>query len=1106
VLRRTVEDAKAGGCGRSRVRSARWVCALLAAVLSPVTSVGQTVQVNELQSSNGRTLSDEDGDYPDWIELWNRSPLPVDLAGYGLSDSSGNPFKWVFIPNTVLAPGEFLVVHASGKDRQPVLAPSLAPMEVAGLRVWLRADRVDISDPGQVRTSPDGLFVRRWADLSGHEGHAVQSAESRQPRWIAAGIGGFPVVRFDGVGDLLELPCPAATNDFTLFAVCHTSQAHESDPESGSGVGGVSGQRWLFGARHGGDQDAGVGISIGTNGIAVYEHGSGYMPALLAHVRHLGHGLQLLAVTYTGQQPSLDVQGLPVRTGLTSPRRQVWAPVDVGAGDYGAFGGDLIEVAVFDRPLSLEERRGIARHLAERYAVALPLPRHTSFKLDADGERVVLTRSDGMRVDEVRFGPIPRDVSFGRSRVDPEEWHFFADPTPGGPNAIEGASEWLSTPSYSHEGGFYSEAFELVLRHPDPGVQIRYTLDGDEPTAHSQLYGQPLSIRSRAGTPNDISAIPTAPGWQPPSREVFKGWPVRARAFKPGALSSPVISRTYWVHALGLERYTLPVVALTTARAGFFDPDAGIYVAGNSPGGNYSQRGPEWERPVHIEFYETDHQLVLAQDGDIKIHGNTSQGFPIKGLDLDGTGGEGDQPFRHRIFPGRDRVEFEHFLLRPSGHDHHLAFMRDELMQALGAQTGAESQAARPCVVFLNGEYWGLHYLKEKQDAEFVGYYGGIPVEAMDYLEGYVAARAGDTLHYDAMLQLIAAADPAGSEPYRRIEAMMDAANYIDYKVCEIFNYRWDIGNHRLWRPRTLEGRWRWLQFDNDVGWGGFWAEAPGWQYNMLEAVLTPDGRLHGHNVEATTFLLRRLLLNATFRRDFLNRFADLLNTVFEPANTLEQIDGHATPLMPEMAEHISRWRAPASMSAWRAQVDSLREYAQRRPGVCREQLVQHFGLPGTVRLALDVQPRSAGVLALNTLDPVPLPTGDAFWEGIYFRGNPIRLIARPVAGHRFAGWTGLLGVTNNNVQLLLQGDWSIVARFEPATTSPAGIEARSDPAGNLLLLLTAQPDTTWTMETSSDLVTWTREKELVTDAGGRADTTIPTVARNRQFFRVMRP
>jgi hypothetical protein len=828
------------------------------------------------------------------------------------------------------------------------------------------------------------------------------------------------------------------------------------------------------------------------------------MPALVSYARPIGNGLQVLAVNYADHLPSLDHQGLPVRTGLASPRRDVWAPVEIGSGAYGAFGGDLLEVLMFDRALSLDERRGLARYLAARYALALPLPRHTNFQLNAEGEAVVLTSPAGEVLDRVVFGAIPRDVSYGRALADRTRWCFFATPTPGAPNSTLGTTEWLLPPAFSHAGGFYSNAFDLVLTNLNAGGEIRYTLNGAEPTTNSMLYVRPIAIRSRAGTPNDLSAIPTVPGGQAPLGEVFKGWVVRARAFKAEAMPSITLTRTFWVDPAGPARYTLPVVALTTDRRNFFDPDIGIYVPGNAPGGNYSQRGDEWQRPVHVELYETDRQLALAQDGDVKIHGNTSQNFPIKGLDLDATGGAGRQPFRHRFFPNRNRTEFEHVLLRPSGHDYGMAFMRDELMHELAGEIGAETQAARPCVVFLNGEYWGLHYLKEKEDAEFVGFYGDVPVDMLDYLEGYAAAKAGDTRHYDAMIQFMSTNDLALPAHYQQVQSLMEVPNYIDYKACEIFNYRWDIGNHRLWRPRTPEGRWRWVQFDNDVGWGGFWAEQPGWSYDMLAADLSVDGRLHGHNGEVTTFLLRRLMLNAEFQRDFINRFADLLNTVFQPTNTLAHVDRLASQLAPEMDEHARRWRAPASLANWQQAVDYLREYARRRPDFCRQHLIQQFRLPGTAQLSLKVQPAGGGTLMLNTLDLAP--TNEVPWQGTYFRGNPIWLTAHPREGCRFAGWVGLPGITTNSVHLLLQGDWALTAQFEAVPPIPARLQAQPAAGGALVLTLTAAPDSRWTLESSPDLQTWSAVGPLSVDVQGRAAVSAKVDIHQHQFYRVRTP
>ncbi len=73
--------------------------------------------ISEFMASNTRTLKDESGQFTDWIELYNPSGADVDLAGWSLTDSRDNPDKWRF-PSTILAPGEFLVVFASGHDRR----------------------------------------------------------------------------------------------------------------------------------------------------------------------------------------------------------------------------------------------------------------------------------------------------------------------------------------------------------------------------------------------------------------------------------------------------------------------------------------------------------------------------------------------------------------------------------------------------------------------------------------------------------------------------------------------------------------------------------------------------------------------------------------------------------------------------------------------------------------------------------------------------------------------------------------------------------------------------------------------------------------------------
>ena len=74
------------------------------------------LMISELMPVNRTTLADADGDYSDWIELYNGSNEAVDLSGYAISDDDADHKKWVF-PQKILQPGEYLVLFASGKDR-----------------------------------------------------------------------------------------------------------------------------------------------------------------------------------------------------------------------------------------------------------------------------------------------------------------------------------------------------------------------------------------------------------------------------------------------------------------------------------------------------------------------------------------------------------------------------------------------------------------------------------------------------------------------------------------------------------------------------------------------------------------------------------------------------------------------------------------------------------------------------------------------------------------------------------------------------------------------------------------------------------------------------
>ena len=81
----------------------------------------QSLLINEIVSSNSSIFYDEDGDTPDWIEIYNPSDIVVNLEGYGLSDDLSEKLKWQF-PNVLIQPKDFLLILASDKDRKKLVS------------------------------------------------------------------------------------------------------------------------------------------------------------------------------------------------------------------------------------------------------------------------------------------------------------------------------------------------------------------------------------------------------------------------------------------------------------------------------------------------------------------------------------------------------------------------------------------------------------------------------------------------------------------------------------------------------------------------------------------------------------------------------------------------------------------------------------------------------------------------------------------------------------------------------------------------------------------------------------------------------------------------
>jgi hypothetical protein len=691
---------------------------------------------------------------------------------------------------------------------------------------------------------------------------------------------------------------------------------------------------------------------------------------------------------------------------------------------------------------------------------------HANFKIDSDGEDVFLTVPDGAHTERVPSVPIATNHSYGRSSSDSTAWLFFENPTPGEPNGAEGYLGTLTAPQFSDEPGFATTPFDLSLVSSDSAAIIRYTLDGTIPTEDSPVFTTPLPVvdRTDAAPPHTrIRTTSSAYPWHEPVGDVFNGTVVRAKAYKTGYQPSAVATGTFFVTGMGIDRYSMPVVSLVTSPENLFDPDSGIYVPGTLHGQtgqkldtNFHQRGDEWERPVHIELFEPDGNRALAQAAGMRINGNYARSYHQKSFRIYARSKYGKTWFKHQLFPNHSTDRFKTFLLRTASSDIYTAMIRDAVIQELSGGMGFTTQRYRPAVVMVNGAYWGVQFILDRYDPDYFALKYDIDPESIDLLEvpdnSLYEVAAGDITHFNEMIAYLRHRDLSQARVFNEVRRRMDVWNFADYCVANIIagNSDWPQKNVRTWRYHTdvfdeststpLDGRWRWLMFDTERGFG-------------LRVLSTPDFNTLGWSIDANiysdeaTLILRKLVENEDFRSYFINSLATYINTTFSRDRMLAVIDSIAGVMQPEMPEHIARWGEPATMEIWKGHLDVMREFARERINHVYAHTVAQFDLPGYTLLSLDIEGsesarghiRVSGVdIAPNTpgVDESPYP-----WTGTYFGSVPLELEAIAPPGAILTGWDGvpLADATANPIVLDLTGPVSVTARFAASTSVSTG-------------------------------------------------------------------
>ncbi len=605
---------------------------------------------------------------------------------------------------------------------------------------------------------------------------------------------------------------------------------------------------------------------------------------------------------------------------------------------------------------------------------------HTNFKISADGESVYLNSPASVLTDSVHIGVIPINLSYGRTIKNPAVWAIFSEPTPEKENlGPEYNGEKPGIPVFSSPAGIYPAVIKVSLSAPVKGDSIYYTVDGSVPTRSSKRAVREIPInRSRV---------------------------IKARILKSGMLPGDIVTNSYIVY----KNNKLPVVSVSMDSLDLWDFNTGIYVLGpkaESANPNFGANfWMDWEKACHFEMLESNGKKVIDVDAGTKISGMWSRANPQKSMTFHCRKSYGASFMKYKLFEKRPFDEFNTVVLRNSGNDWNNTMFRDGLMSDLTVGLNMDQMAFRPSIFFLNGTYWGILNIREKVDEDFIASnHPGVKAADVSILELNGDIRVGSSDDWWKMYNFLDQNSMTVQANYDQVAAQIDISSFTDYFASQIYfrNHDWPGNNIRYWKTSDPASKWRWILYDTDFGMG-IWGASP--TDNTLALATDPNGP-GWPNPPWSTMMLRKLLENTGFRNQFVNRFADLMNTRYLPEQVNKAIDEKAADITLEISKHLSRWSG-GGQTGWLSNVQQMKSFATARSSNVFTHIQQkyNFQVPQMIYVTTD---SLAGSVQLNSLQLSKYP-----WHGAYFQEVPVTLKAIPKAGFRFLKWEGVTANSN---------------------------------------------------------------------------------------------
>lgn len=473
---------------------------------------------------------------------------------------------------------------------------------------------------------------------------------------------------------------------------------------------------------------------------------------------------------------------------------------------------------------------------------------HLPFKLASDGEPLTLVDPLGALSDPSWAAPTTfpvqlEDDSYGVASGG--QIRYFTNPTPGSANG-GGVGGLVEPVSYSLEHGFYTGSQSVVLDTETPGATIRYTTNGEEPTASNGTAVTPGSAINISNT-TTLRAIAYRDGWLTS--------PIETRSYlftsdiitqgKPDAWpSGPVTGVAGDAQRLdyGMDPNVvsgneaavqaaltgIPTISIVTDQDNLFDGATGIYV-------NADERGVEWERPASVELIDPsgaepgfDIEAGLRIRGGFSRHHNNPK-HALRLFFKDDYESELNYP----LFGAEGDDRFEKVDLRSASnyawswrHNDEASFIDEVWSRDTQRAMGQPYTRSRQYHVYLNGTYWGLYMSQERVSGEFGESYFGGDEDDYDVVKrsapGWqTEATAGSDAAWKSLFPLVADEQITNSE-FAQIDAQVDIENLADYYLLHFWSGDLD-GSPSSFAGWKESNNWYALRNRNGSGAAGKW-------------------------------------------------------------------------------------------------------------------------------------------------------------------------------------------------------------------------------------------------------------------------------------------